>query len=466
MLYGIRISQYLEIPHNTLLATRKWSSQKMWKLSSIIIALLALLLVGCVPNQSVYKKAPILENSATPATGISIKAPNYVENPNVVPFFVDVDRSLKAGDTLNFYIDNRLAYSVQPTGGALVSFLSGRVRSFKGVMKAEVVRSNGDKSSKQLSFKQDRESFIPDVEDHNTEYMERAAPGQIKALFKNYMGAKSYIGTVYINTSAGEIQVSMTPYAAMNPFIWVKGNFSDANIRGVDLASHSKDSPDKKNKPTFPEAATVSTGTGWFSEYGLFVTNHHVVKGASDITIVKPDGTAIPVVAVVDDRENDLSLLGPLDNKSIKGLHGIPLATQPASIGAIVFTIGYPVTGVLGKAPKLTNGIVSSSTGIEDDPRQYQITVPLQPGNSGGPLINNNGEVIGVVTSSLSSLYMAKKTGSLPQNVNFAVKSDYIKPIAMNSSKKLLVDVLPRSKGDLESLAKRVKGSIALVVAK
>jgi hypothetical protein len=117
------------------------------------------------------------EELAKPTEQISIKAPSYVEKPSAAPFSVDLDPPLKDGDTLTFCIDGHLAYSVKPTGGVLVSFLSGKVRSFKGVVNAEVVRSNGTKNSKQFSFRQDGVSHVPDVEDHNTKYIERAAPG-------------------------------------------------------------------------------------------------------------------------------------------------------------------------------------------------------------------------------------------------------------------------------------------------
>ena len=81
---------------------------------------------------------------------------------------------------------------------------------------------------------------------------------------------------------------------------------------------------------------------------------------------------------------------------------------------------------IMGSEPRASSGIINSLYGIQDDPRSFQISNPLQPGNSGGPLFNEKGEIIGIVVSSLSAKYLYENTGALPQNVNFALKSDYL----------------------------------------
>ena len=78
-----------------------------------------------------------------------------------------------------------------------------------------------------------------------------------------------------------------------------------------------------------------------------------------------------------------------------------------------------------GYSPKLTKGIINSLSGVKDDPRNFQISVPLQPGNSGGPLVDQYGNVVGVVVARLSALKLLRETGALPQNVNYAVKVSY-----------------------------------------
>ena len=93
-------------------------------------------------------------------------------------------------------------------------------------------------------------------------------------------------------------------------------------------------------------------------------------------------------------------------------------------LGQTVATIGFPNIQIQGFSPKVTKGEISSVNGFGDDPRSWQISVPVQPGNSGGPLLDENGNLIGVVVSKLG-MRAAKLTGDIPQNVNFAIKSSY-----------------------------------------
>ena len=90
------------------------------------------------------------------------------------------------------------------------------------------------------------------------------------------------------------------------------------------------------------------------------------------------------------------------------------------SIKDKVLTIGYPPVKIMGVRLKYTEGVISAVTGIRDNPTVFQTTVPIQPGNSGGPLFNDKGEVVGLTTSSLSLLAI-ESMGAVPQNVNYAV---------------------------------------------
>ena len=93
------------------------------------------------------------------------------------------------------------------------------------------------------------------------------------------------------------------------------------------------------------------------------------------------------------------------------------------SLGDIVFTVGYPTPDLLGTDPKYTNGTVSALSGLRSDASFLQISVPIQPGNSGGPLVNEDGEVVGVVVSTADAPAFIRATDSIPQNINWAVKS-------------------------------------------
>jgi S1-C subfamily serine protease len=87
--------------------------------------------------------------------------------------------------------------------------------------------------------------------------------------------------------------------------------------------------------------------------------------------------------------------------------------------------VGFPVTVLLGLEPKFTDGSVSALSGVGGESSLLQVSVPVQPGNSGGPLLNDRGEVVGIVTSSAAVAHFLQASGTLPQNVNWAVKSEY-----------------------------------------
>jgi S1-C subfamily serine protease len=103
--------------------------------------------------------------------------------------------------------------------------------------------------------------------------------------------------------------------------------------------------------------------------------------------------------------------------------------TGSFKLGDPVFTIGYPASDILGPEPKFTDGSISSLSGLGGEASLLQITVPIQPGNSGGPLVNEQGYAIGVVTSSAAVRPFLQATGTLPQNINWAVKADYAVPL-------------------------------------
>lgn len=160
--------------------------------------------------------------------------------------------------------------------------------------------------------------------------------------------------------------------------------------------------------------ARVGTGSGFFvSLEGHLVTNEHVVRDCREIRV-----SADQVAQVVaTDRQADLALLKAQPVPHVAKLRSDTLAYQ----GEDVVTYGFPLRGVLSSSGQLGAGMVTALSGLRDNPLQIQIDVPVQPGNSGGPLIDARGDVIGVVVSKLNALRVAQVTGDIPQNVNFAV---------------------------------------------
>jgi serine protease Do len=91
-----------------------------------------------------------------------------------------------------------------------------------------------------------------------------------------------------------------------------------------------------------------------------------------------------------------------------------------------VATIGFPVPQLQGYSPKLAKGEIASLSGIHDDPQEFQISVPVQHGNSGGALVDEHGNVVGIVAAKLSARAALAESGALPENVNYAVKSSFL----------------------------------------
>jgi S1-C subfamily serine protease len=157
-----------------------------------------------------------------------------------------------------------------------------------------------------------------------------------------------------------------------------------------------------------PEPETTLSGTGFFVAPNRVVTNNHVVSGCTKaIQVRSPDGRSFTATISGQDATNDLVLLHTnMDNLSTAAFHPRP------RVGDQVATYGFPKSGLLSSSGNCTLGHVTSMTGMRDDNRFLQMSTPVQPGNSGGALLDMSGSVVGVVVAQLSVL----------QNVNFAIQ--------------------------------------------
>jgi S1-C subfamily serine protease len=170
------------------------------------------------------------------------------------------------------------------------------------------------------------------------------------------------------------------------------------------------------------DTSPAASGTGFFiTDDGFLVTNNHVVKNAAKIYLVTGAGH-MPATVVKTDAQHDLALLKA--EGSFEPLPVIPSGT--VSLGATVATVGYPNVRLQGQSPKLAKGEVAALSGAHDDPRFFQISVPLQPGNSGGALVDGRGNVVGIVSAKLDANAALLTSGALPENVNYAIKSSYL----------------------------------------
>jgi S1-C subfamily serine protease len=149
------------------------------------------------------------------------------------------------------------------------------------------------------------------------------------------------------------------------------------------------------------------------------LTNHHVIDGCNAITIRTANGRTLPATMPARvDVQRDLALLVvPNDPGPI-----LPFRANPVRRGESVVTYGFPLAGLLAAGPTLTTGEVSALAGLANNEQHFQISAPVQQGNSGGPLLDRQGHVMGVIVSKLNAQRIAQRTGDIPQNVNFAVK--------------------------------------------
>lgn len=204
-------------------------------------------------------------------------------------------------------------------------------------------------------------------------------------------------------------------------------------IKKYPTASMYADAVRKQVEEAIP---TEWTGTGFALNNGYLVTNYHVIENAKSISIQGIKGDFDPkysATIIATDKYNDLALL-QISDKKFNGFGSIPynVKTSVSEVGEDVFVLGYPLTSTMGDEIKLTTGVISSKTGFQGDVSLYQISAPIQPGNSGGPLFDNKGNLIGIVN--------AKHKGA--ENVGYAIKTSYLRNLIESS---LSSSILPNN---------------------
>lgn len=192
------------------------------------------------------------------------------------------------------------------------------------------------------------------------------------------------------------------------------------------------------------------------SKDGYFLTSGHLFDKETEATLWL-NGERLEAALVKKDEELDLALL-KLDAPPTDPITPLFLTAEPAyRLGTDVFTIGFPLSDVLGRQPRLNKGLISASVGMKDDPAFVQVTVATQPGNSGSPLFNEEREVIGLMQSTLNAAGMMKATGgAAPQNVNFALKAPEILAF-LEGTDLVLADLVPEEEpADFETISQSV----------
>lgn len=190
---------------------------------------------------------------------------------------------------------------------------------------------------------------------------------------------------------------------------------------------------EKKRRPKSPSRETDDTnkiiaaasGSGFaVSQNGHVITNYHVIKGCQNVK-VHHSGQTFSAKVVSSDPQNDLALI----QANFKPAGVLSISSNSPELLQEVYVAGFPFGRQVSESVKVTKGIISSLTGIGNNFSNIQIDAALQPGNSGGPILDNHGNVVGVAVARLDKIYSLKKFGSFSENVNFGIKASLVRSI-------------------------------------
>jgi S1-C subfamily serine protease len=185
-------------------------------------------------------------------------------------------------------------------------------------------------------------------------------------------------------------------------------------------------------EPSDVPTSVVASGTGFLlSTAGFIATNWHVVEDAKNVTVAFPSWSeSVKAEVVIRDKVNDLAVLRLTDTTKLRtACPQLPFqlaSSNRITLGEHVSTVGFPLTPMLGSSPKFAEGVISSKSGFQDDPTRLQISAQVQPGSSGSPLFDSDGNVVGIVVATLDAGKVYQAANAIPQNVNFAIKADYL----------------------------------------
>ena len=375
----------------------------------------------------------------TPRSG---KFNNGYESCNGLPSYVEV--TLQEDSSCSISFDN---YSIPRV----------EVRSIVGVKRIGFDLYAGAKI-RVYDLKVEKQSiyakvsrFITDGDSHmrDGEYYQ-AALEYSKAIDKGYKNydiyfkrANAYFAYEFYNNAIDDYTKALSYKSTTQAYLLRgKAKLLKSDVSGIDdlkkggsegLALIREMELDKVTVPNIPSSGSnkryTATGSGFvLTTNGVIVTNYHVVDGANGIDIFVNSNNEVKkykAEVLISDKINDIGLL-QIDDSSFTKFPALPYAAKTSiqDVGTSVFALGYPMSDLLGEEIKVTDGIISSKTGYQGDIVTYQISAPIQPGNSGGPLFDKLGNIVGITNAGVTDA----------QNVGYAIKTSYLKN---------LIDVAP-----------------------
>jgi S1-C subfamily serine protease len=275
----------------------------------------------------------------------------------------------------------------------------------------------------------------------------RWRPGQIKILLNSTASPFVFTG-VYFGGNQDRVNTSFL--MDNRNMMTVNHTFDDGKPILI------RDYPVAQGNSPIATSTSESHGTCFVvSETGQAVTSHHVVSGMKTVNVILANGKSVPAIVESSSAANDIAVLR-LASATPNFLN---IGTSRSlSLGSSVFTIGYPSKRILGSDAKFSDGSISALSGIQGEAAYMQVSMPIQPGNSGGPVVDYEGNVVGIIAATAAAENFYRETGSLPQNVNWAVKSEYLLPMLTQLPSR------PRARDRSEAIA-MVESAVCQVVA-
>ena len=388
---------------------------------------------------------------------------NLNEFQKALTLFADYDYKISTGESsLTLILKNESGdpvWSNSGSGSSNQSATGDMIKCTKLIMRAfDRLKYEFDESLN-IDFILEKHPFYTWTEDSVKEYLNHNKASFLEGIYKSYANDgdaqkfgiikhnDKYFGIILESDNdkwkVGETRFVLSPiertmydaelidrkHKRINAIAELKQNraleFSTINKRGLSSFTLIKVYP-SGSETAADEGALKwnckTTGSGVLISDNLIITNHHVIDNAGKIeAIINIDGVqeAYEARVLCSDKKNDLAIVCIKDNK-FKPLNPAPfgILSNTVDVGTPVFTMGFPLSIVLGDEVKITDGIISSKTGYDGDIVTYQISAPIQPGNSGGPLFDKEGNLVGITNAKIESQYT--------DNIGYAIKSSYV----------------------------------------
>jgi S1-C subfamily serine protease len=258
------------------------------------------------------------------------------------------------------------------------------------------------------------------------EYKDNKGNGQGTYTFPS---GEKYVGEIKDNRKHGQGTLTLAN-GQIKEGIWKDGSFQYNQKVTPPVIARKSPSPTRPRISDPNKVVSASSGSGFSVSFdGHVITNYHVIEGCQNVKI-HHNGKSIPATVVTFDPQNDLALLkGDFRPSTV-----LPLSTRSPELLQDVYVAGFPFGRKVSTGVKVTKGIISSLTGIGNNFSNIQIDAALQPGNSGGPILNDRGNVVGVAVAKLDKLKTLNDFGSSPENTNFGIKTSVVRSILESSN--------------------------------